>query len=130
VAAFFLAPLLAHPDRQWVLRNHTRQQIVAERLEAAIDSPSRRKGLLGRSGLAAGAGLVLAPCRGIHTAFMQFPIDVIFVRRDGSIARVIERLQPWRVGVSPFAYATVELPAGTVHHTATRAGDILQLEGP
>jgi len=58
---------------------------------------SRSKGLLGRASLHADEGLWIVPCPMIHTFFMKFPIDVIFLRGDLSVARVIEDMKPWRL---------------------------------
>ena len=43
----------------------------------------RRKGLLGRSGLEPASALIIAPCFSIHTMFMRFDIDAVFVDEDG-----------------------------------------------
>jgi uncharacterized membrane protein (UPF0127 family) len=100
---------------------------VATRLEAAFDRTRRNRGLLGRDRLEAGAALILAPCNAIHTWFMRFPIDVVFVRRDGRIVKTVAELEAWRVAASLRAFAVVELPAGTLAAADTRAGDALRL---
>lgn len=103
--------------------------MVADRLEAAFDRTTRNRGLLGRTGLEPGSALILAPCSSIHTWFMRFPIDVAFVRRDGGIVKAIAHLRAWRLAASFRAFAVVELPAGTLASTDTRAGDLLRLAG-
>ena len=128
MAVSFLGPMLKHPGLPWVLRNLRNQRVVATHLEQAFDSASRRKGLLGRTGLRDESALILAPCSGIHTCLMRFPIDVIFVKRNGAVVRVVRELAPWRVGISPRAFAVVEVASGTVVRTDTRPGDVLQLE--
>jgi uncharacterized membrane protein (UPF0127 family) len=128
VAVSFLGPMLKHPGQPWVLRNLRNQRFVATHLEQAFDSASRRKGLLGRTDLSEESALILAPCSGIHTCLMRFPIDVIFVKRNGTVARVVRELAPWRVGISPRAFAVVEVASGTAARTDTRPGDVLQLE--
>jgi uncharacterized membrane protein (UPF0127 family) len=124
----FLQPILTHPEQAWALRNLRTGRLLATALEAAFDSASRRRGLLGRKELGAGSALIIAPCSGIHTFFMQFPIDVIFVRRDGTVTHVVTQLPPWRIGVSLWAFAVVETAAGTAARTGTRRGDQLRVE--
>lgn len=89
---------------------------------------TRMKGLLGRSELTAGDGLVLDPCASIHTCFMRFPIDVAFIRRDGTIVRQVESLLPFRLAWAPGSALAVELPAGTLRTHGVRAGHCLELE--
>ena len=57
--------------------------VVVPDLTLAIDSASRRKGLLGREGLPEESGLIIAPSNAVHTFFMRFPIDIVFLNRDG-----------------------------------------------
>ena len=72
---------------------------------------TRNRGLLGRSSLAAGYALILAPCSSIHTFFMQFAIDVVFVDRDGLVLRARPAVRPWRIAGSPSA----RLPLSSSH---------------
>jgi uncharacterized membrane protein (UPF0127 family) len=119
----FLRPLLApHPVVQALVNERT-GSVVAETLETAFDSGTRRRGLLGRDSLAAGAALVLAPCNTIHTVRMRFPIDVVFVARDGRVTKIVERLAVWRAAVSFSAFATIELCAGSVSRCGIDVGD-------
>jgi uncharacterized membrane protein (UPF0127 family) len=75
----------------------------------------------------AGSALILAPCTSIHTFFMRFPIDVAFVDRQGVIVKITTNLRPWRIAVALRGYAVVEMPAGTLTATSTKAGDTVQL---
>ena len=119
----FLRPLLGRGGAASSLVNERTGSVVAAVLEAAVDSASRRRGLLGRDGLAERHGLVLAPCSAVHTCFMRFPIDVLFVARDGRVVKMVERLGAWRVAGSLRAFATIELPAGTLRHGELATGD-------
>jgi uncharacterized membrane protein (UPF0127 family) len=101
--------------------------VVVSRLEAAFDSATRKKGLLGRDRLEPGAGLVIAPCSGVHTFFMRFPIDVVFAARDGRVVKVSHAVKPWRLALAMAAFCVIELPAGTAAQCETRAGDRLEL---
>jgi uncharacterized membrane protein (UPF0127 family) len=102
--------------------------IVADVIEAAVDQPARRKGLLGRSALAERHALVLAPCNAIHTFGMKFPIDVIFIGSDGCVVKIVEGLARGRFALSWDACATVELAAGAARRARISVGDRLALE--
>lgn len=85
---------------------------IASVVELAVTRVDRRRGLLGRHALDLSAALILAPCAAVHTVFMRFPIDVVFVDRDGAIRTIVRNLKPWRLAASPRAYAAVEMAGG------------------
>ena len=86
-------------------------------------------GLLSRRGLDGGEGLVLPRCGSIHTWFMRFAIDVVFVDGDGRATRTFERLGPFRLASGGSAARTaIELPAGTLRQRGVRAGMLLRIE--
>jgi uncharacterized membrane protein (UPF0127 family) len=122
----FLSPLLREPSRRWVLENTTAGAVLAGSVEAAVDSTSRRRGLLGRTGLD-DAALVIAPCNAVHTFFMRFPIDVVFVDRGGRVLRIAASVPAWRMTASLRAFATIELAAGTAARTGLVRGHQLTL---
>jgi uncharacterized membrane protein (UPF0127 family) len=123
----FLSPLLREPGRVWQLENVDTGILLAGNVEGAFDSTSRRRGLLGRRGLAGGA-LVIAPCNLVHTFFMQFAIDTVFVDRNGRVQRVSHDLPPWRVAGSWGAFATIEVDAGVAQRAGLRPGHHLALK--
>jgi uncharacterized membrane protein (UPF0127 family)/CheY-like chemotaxis protein len=88
---------------------------------------ARLRGLIGRSGLPAGEGLLLRPAPSIHTAFMRFPIDALFLDRSLRVLAVVERLQPWRAASKRSARAVLELAAGESARRGVRVGDRLEL---
>jgi uncharacterized membrane protein (UPF0127 family) len=110
-----------------VLRNAVNGEVVADQLEAAFDSASRRKGLLGRDGLPPGAALVIAPSNAVHTFSMRFAIDVVFVRRNGVVTKVRHAMPRGRMTASLGAFAVIELPAGTALRTGVVPGVALEL---
>lgn len=101
--------------------------ILASRVELAVDSESRRRGLLGRDGFEAGSALVIAPCSAIHTFFMRFAIDVVFAARDGRVLKVCRGVPRSRIALKLGAFAAIELPAGSLAAADPEPGDQLEL---
>jgi uncharacterized membrane protein (UPF0127 family) len=87
----------------------------------------RMRGLIGRRGLPAGEGLLLSPAPAIHTAFMRFPIDALFLDRDLRVLKVVERLRPWRIASERRAHSVLELPAGESARRGVQLDDRLEL---
>jgi len=110
------------------LYNLTRNTVVAEDTRVAATFWGRLRGLIGCKQLDLGKALMIVPCRSIHTWFMRFPIDVLFLDRE---MRVIHRatVEPWRFGpVVKDAWRVVEMPAGLIGCSATTVGDKLGWE--
>ncbi|MCM0082887.1 DUF192 domain-containing protein [Geomonas sp. Red32] len=99
---------------------------LAADLRVACTLLARARGLLGKSHLPHGEGLLISPCKGVHTFFMRFPIDVIFLDNDDRVIQIREYLQPYRVtGMHLGCRRVMELPAGTVSASGTAAGDLV-----
>ena len=107
----------------------TRGTVLATQLEAAHTGPTRRKGLLGRESLLPGEGLWIAPCESVHTFFMRFPIDLVYLDRENRIKKVRSSVGPWRLSACLTAHSILELPAGTIRETRTERGDTVEI-GP
>ena len=88
---------------------------------------TRLKGLLGRSELERGEGLLLRPASSIHTFFMRFPIDAVWVDHNMTVLKVSPELRTWRTAACRGAKGVVELPAGEAERRRLRAGDRLVL---
>lgn len=89
----------------------------------------RKRGLLGRSGMAQGSALVIVPCGAVHTFGMQFAIDAVFVDAHGRVKKIVHDLQPWRMAACLSARAVIEMPAGTLAaEGALSVGDRLYVE--
>ncbi len=71
---------------------------VADHVESADSLLSRFVGLIGRDRLEEGRGLFLRDCSSVHTFFMSFPIDVVYLNRDMVVVAVETNLKPWRMG--------------------------------
>lgn len=109
--------------------NRSSGRELARELSLAATLPSRARGLLGRRELAEGAGLLIVPCRGVHTFLMKFPIDVVFLDQDNRIIHTVEHLQPQRMTrVLLRASSVLELPAGTVFNSGSALGHQLVIE--
>jgi uncharacterized membrane protein (UPF0127 family) len=121
----FLDELIRQPDLSWQLVNDRTDRIIATRLLTAFDSKSRNQGLLGRTSFEAGSALIIAPCNAVHTFFMRFDIDVVFVAKTGQVLKIQNALRPWRLAWGVRAFAAIELPAGTASSTDTLLEDRL-----
>jgi uncharacterized membrane protein (UPF0127 family) len=86
------------------------------------------RGLLGRRDLPQGEGLLLRPASSVHTAFMRFPIDAVFLDRDGRVLKIARGLRPWNTAMGRKARAVLELPAGESERRGIEVGERL-LEG-
>lgn len=89
----------------------------------------RLRGLLGSNPLNPGEGLVLVGEKSIHTFFMGFPIDVVYVNKQGQVIRLQENMAPYRLGpLVPKSAYVLEMPIGTIDQTNTKVGDQLKFE--
>lgn len=106
--------------------NVTRKTELATLAEVAETSAARSKGLLGRKHLPAGSGIWIVPCESVHTFFMKFPIDLVYIDRHRKVKKVRSSVPPWRLSACLSARSIIELPAGTILHTQTAPGDQLE----
>ncbi|HNT96878.1 MAG TPA: DUF192 domain-containing protein [Elusimicrobiales bacterium] len=108
-----------------IFRRKSDGLVIADRAERAESFRTRLLGLIPRKSLAPGEALWLDPCTGIHTCFMGFPIDAVFLDRDLKVLRVERDLRPWRFSVFvEDARSVLELPAGGAEKLAE--GDALE----
>lgn len=109
--------------------NKTKNTILAEDVVVASTPFKRIKGLLGEKELKKNQALLIRPCNSIHTFFMRFPIDVLFVDKENRVIKAISYLEPFRLTYIYFnASFAIELPAGTIQPNFTQEGDTLLLE--
>ena len=108
--------------------NPGRSRVLADRADIADTSSKRRRGLLKHTSLESGEGLWIAPCEGVHTFGMKFPIDVVFLNRNKQVMKIRPNMVRGRIAFSLRAHSVLELPAGTVMETDTRVGDQLEFE--
>ena len=110
------------------VRNETRDTVLAEAADLANTSATRRTGLLKHERLEAGDGLWIVPCESVHTFFMKFPIDLVYLDKKRKVRKVRHAVPAWRLSACLTAHSVLELPAGTLERTGTMVGDELAVE--
>ena len=126
-APHFLRPLLNAAPAGLCLRNQRTGQLLATTLLPALDSATRKTGLLKHMSLADGEAMVIAPSNAVHTWFMRFDLDLVFVRRDGRVVKTRAGVKPWRMSAALRAFAVIEMRSGTLAERETRPGDVLEV---
>ena len=96
-------------------------------VEVAVTRRDRARVCSADADFEASSALIIAPCFSIHTMFMRFDIDAVFVDEEGRAVKVVRELRPWRIAVDPSAHAVVELPAGRLRDREVNVGDPLYL---
>ncbi len=120
--------IVVNPAARFRLLNRTRGLALASNIEPAFDSESRRRGLLGRTGLAIDTVLAIAPSNAVHSFGMRFPIDLLFIRRDGLVVKRVTHLKPRRIAAALHAFAVLEFAADHPGVAETQVGDVLAIE--
>jgi uncharacterized membrane protein (UPF0127 family) len=108
--------------------NVTKGVALASELEVAKSFAARSKGLLGRDGLRPEQGMLIDPCSSVHTWFMRFPIDVVFLDGKNRVVGLRRNMKPWRMAWSWRGAKTIELPVGVIATTRTQVGDIVAFQ--
>jgi uncharacterized membrane protein (UPF0127 family) len=111
-----------------LVRNHTRNSILGDSVDVADTSEKRRVGLLKHERLEAGSGLWIVPCESVHTFFMKFPIDLVYLDKQRKVRKVRKAVPAWRLSACLTAHSILELPAGTIEETGTQTGDVIEIE--
>ena len=115
--------------RQVAVHKEGRAKPIASRVGVADRFWQRARGLVGRRPLEGGSGLLIGPCRAVHTLGMRYPIDVAFLDRRGVVVAVYRGLRPCRrTAWHRRAAWALELPAGTLDDTETTTGHRLEWE--
>ncbi|MGO4881561.1 MAG: DUF192 domain-containing protein [Bryobacteraceae bacterium] len=111
-----------------VVRNQTRNTILADAADIADSSEKRRTGLLKHARLDPGQGLWIVPCESVHSFFMKFAIDLVYLDRNKKVRKVRHSMVPWRVSACFSAHSILELPAGSVAASGTKPGDQIEIQ--
>jgi uncharacterized membrane protein (UPF0127 family) len=100
-------------------------RVVCERCDEARTLGERTRGLLGRKGLEPGEGLLIRRTSSIHTFFMAFPIDVVFLDRSERVRSIARGVRPFRVRLRPGSRSVLELAAGEAARVGIEPGSRL-----
>ncbi|HAU16661.1 MAG: hypothetical protein CSH49_09090 [Alcanivorax sp.] len=96
------------------------------RIRTADTFLTRLIGLLSRSSIGSEEGLLIVPCASIHTFFMRFTIDLVFLDNDNKVLGVKENVKPNRISLAPKGtYAVLEIAQGNVMRTGIHLDDTL-----
>lgn len=112
------------------LYNSTQNSEICHDIKVAENFFSRTVGLISKKSLDEGEGLIINPCCSIHTFFMRFAIDVLFIGENNKIIALYENVKPWRIlPIHPGSYYVVELPAYTISKKNIKKSDLLMVNG-
>jgi len=113
-------------ERLYKAINAATGQVIATRVKIAEDFRSRSVGLLNRASLDEDEGLLIKPCNSIHTFFMKFPIDVVFLDKKWHVVRTIEKLKPWRLAWAVVrGFMVLEIAGGKLSKVSVKTNDFI-----
>ncbi len=98
---------------------------LLRQVDTAITVWQRFRGLMLRSPLPEGQGLLITDCSSVHTCFMRFPIDLIYISGDNCVLKIVPRVKSWRVSACRGARAVLEGPPGCAERAGLKVGDTL-----
>ena len=117
--------------RSFSVRNADKGTTLVARGKLASSFVSRFFGLMGRRGVEEGGGLLITSSSSIHSFFMRFRFDAIFIDREGRVVKIVPAMRQWWVAFGGRgAKDVLELPAGVAERTRTERGDQLTFEEP
>jgi len=114
--------------RKMSVVNASKNTILGGGIGVAETAKERSVGLLRRTDLPRGEGLWIVPSEMVHTFWMKFPIDLVFLDRKLRVTKVTPRLKPFRIAGSLWAHSVLELPAGAAEETLTERGDRIEMQ--
>ena len=114
--------------RRAIVRNLTKETILADRAGLATTPEARNRGLLKHTSLERGDGLWISPTQAIHMFFMKFALDVVYLDRKLKVVKTLTNLKPWRISACFSAHSVLELPVGVIEASRTERGDQLAFE--
>lgn len=110
------------------IRNTTRQTQLADRAAVASTPKQKNQGLLKHASLERGDGLWIKGTWSVHTFFMKFPIDLVYLAKDKRVVKTRKAVGAWKLSMAFGATSILELPAGMIEATRTEPGDQLEFE--
>lgn len=107
--------------------NITKNKLIGDKIKLANNVFTRTIGLLSRANLSSGEGLLIVPCKSIHSIFMRFRFDAVFLDKEGRVVHIIKEMKAFRASkYIRKAKKVLELPAGTVIKAQIELGDTIQ----
>ena len=111
------------------INNVTRGSVLATDARRADSFVARGRGLMMAPPLPEGGGLVIEPCNSIHMFFMRYPLDIVFLNREGKVVFMYKGIKPWRMGrIVRGGRLAIELPEGAIDGSNTQLGDTITME--
>ena len=108
------------------LYNSTQNRLIADDIKIAQNFFTRSVGLIFKKSLLENEGLIIKPCFSVHTFFMRFKIDILFVNKQNKIIALYENVKPWRILPLHFkSYYVIELPAGSISSKNIKVKDLM-----
>ncbi len=115
-------------DKFYKAVNKTTGEVIADKVTIAQDYKSRSIGLLNRQNLSENEAMLIKPCSSIHTFFMKFPIDVLFLSKEGRVVKIRHSLKPWRLsGCLLGCFMVLELQSGKLTKTTITIGNLVEI---
>jgi uncharacterized protein len=117
----------ATEPKRILIRNLTRNTVLATAAAVADTGPTRNVGLLRHTKLDPGDGLWIVPCESVHTFFMKFAIDLVYLDKKKRVKKVRHAVPAWRLSACLTAHSVLELPAGAAAAAETVKGDAIEM---
>lgn len=110
------------------IKNITKKNTILSKGIIADSFFTRLKGLIGRKELGIDEAICIKPCKSVHTFFMSFSIDVVFIDRNGFVCEIVKNMEPYKVSeyISKASYV-IEFSAGNADRFGLEIGDIIEL---
>ena len=108
--------------------NTSQNNLIADNVKVAKNFFTRSIGLLSRKSISDGEALIIKPCNSIHTFFMKFDIDVIFVNKKNKIIAIYENVPKNKIlPIHLTSCYVIELPAGTSERKNIKKEDVIEI---
>jgi uncharacterized protein len=109
--------------------NQRNEKIIAHNVIPSYTFWRRLKGLMFRKSLPAGYAMHIMPCSSIHTFFMKFPLDVLYIDKNNQVVKVSLNIPPGKMEkVVRKAKSVIEMPAGSIDTESVEVGDQIQIK--
>ncbi len=103
--------------------------LIVPSLSEARSFKDRLVGLMFRRTMNTTEAIYFPNCRQVHTMFVRFPIDLIFINKDFSVVRIIHKMKPYRISPIVFnAYGVIEVTPGFIKKVKIKIGEKLKFE--